>query len=255
MAGLSVWFVSLFIYLLVGLFLCLCRVCFVPSVVCLLNYFILFFCACCFCCIFVSLVSVKRQKKKPFSRLSPSRHLWGTTPLSFRPVFGSLSSTIPGICSHDPYITRFGGARRRCFQFNLPSPSPASPPRTGGSVCTLTVSFGLVYHRVALSLVLFPPALACVVTQELYGSWDQPTETVVLRKEDPNTLQLLALKFADKVPTRLNRCTAAVVVYCSCFVSAAGRVFFCFLKSGGILLLYLRPPETSSLTISGGYGK
>lgn len=35
--------------------------------------------------------------------------------------------------------------------------------------------------------------------QELYGSWDQPTETVVLRKEDPNTLQLLALKFADKV--------------------------------------------------------
>lgn len=38
-----------------------------------------------------------------------------------------------------------------------------------------------------------------MLNQELYGSWDQPTETVVLRKEDPNTLQLLALKFADKV--------------------------------------------------------
>ncbi|CAN0172005.1 unnamed protein product, partial [Scytosiphon promiscuus] len=37
-----------------------------------------------------------------------------------------------------------------------------------------------------------------MLNQELYGSWDQPTETVVLRKEDPNTLQLLALKFADK---------------------------------------------------------
>ncbi|CAN0037666.1 unnamed protein product [Ectocarpus sp. 4 AP-2014] len=37
-----------------------------------------------------------------------------------------------------------------------------------------------------------------MLSQELYGSWDQPTETVVLRKEDPNTLQLLALKFADK---------------------------------------------------------
>lgn len=36
-------------------------------------------------------------------------------------------------------------------------------------------------------------------SQELYGSWDQPTETVVLRKEDPNALQMLALKFADKV--------------------------------------------------------
>lgn len=35
--------------------------------------------------------------------------------------------------------------------------------------------------------------------QELYGSWDQPTETIVLRKEDPNALQMLALKFADKV--------------------------------------------------------
>lgn len=38
-----------------------------------------------------------------------------------------------------------------------------------------------------------------MLSHELYGSWDQPTETVVLRKEDPNTLQLLALKFADKV--------------------------------------------------------
>ncbi|CAM9464531.1 unnamed protein product, partial [Sphacelaria rigidula] len=37
-----------------------------------------------------------------------------------------------------------------------------------------------------------------MLDQELYGSWDQPTQTVVLRKEDPNTLQLLALKFADK---------------------------------------------------------
>ncbi|CAM9978269.1 unnamed protein product, partial [Discosporangium mesarthrocarpum] len=37
-----------------------------------------------------------------------------------------------------------------------------------------------------------------MLNQELYGSWDQPTETVVLRKEDPNTLQMLALKFADK---------------------------------------------------------
>lgn len=45
--------------------------------------------------------------------------------------------------------------------------------------------------------------LSRVVCQELYGSWDQPTETVVLRKEDPNTLQLLALKFADKVRPRL----------------------------------------------------
>lgn len=37
-----------------------------------------------------------------------------------------------------------------------------------------------------------------MIHRELYASWDQPTETVVLKKVEPSALQLLALQFADK---------------------------------------------------------
>jgi len=37
-----------------------------------------------------------------------------------------------------------------------------------------------------------------IINRELYASWDQPTETIVLRKVEPTSLQLMALQFADK---------------------------------------------------------
>jgi translation initiation factor 3 subunit C len=38
-----------------------------------------------------------------------------------------------------------------------------------------------------------------MINQELCGSWDQPTESVVLQKVEPSRLQMLALQFANKV--------------------------------------------------------
>jgi translation initiation factor 3 subunit C len=40
-----------------------------------------------------------------------------------------------------------------------------------------------------------------MINQELCGSWDQPTETIVLQKVEPSRLQMLALQFANKVTT------------------------------------------------------
>jgi len=37
-----------------------------------------------------------------------------------------------------------------------------------------------------------------MINRELYASWDQPTETIVLRKVEPNSLQIMALQFAEK---------------------------------------------------------
>jgi len=37
-----------------------------------------------------------------------------------------------------------------------------------------------------------------MINRELYASWDQPTETIVLRKVEPSSLQVMALQFADK---------------------------------------------------------
>ena len=37
-----------------------------------------------------------------------------------------------------------------------------------------------------------------MINRELYASWDQPTETIVLRKVEPSSLQVVALQFADK---------------------------------------------------------
>lgn len=37
-----------------------------------------------------------------------------------------------------------------------------------------------------------------MINRELFASWDQPTETIVLRKVDPSPLQVLALQFAEK---------------------------------------------------------
>jgi translation initiation factor 3 subunit C len=37
-----------------------------------------------------------------------------------------------------------------------------------------------------------------MINRELFASWDQPTETIVLRKVEPNGLQVMALQFADK---------------------------------------------------------
>jgi translation initiation factor 3 subunit C len=37
-----------------------------------------------------------------------------------------------------------------------------------------------------------------MIHRELFGSWDQPTETIVLRKVEPNNLQVMALQFAEK---------------------------------------------------------
>jgi len=37
-----------------------------------------------------------------------------------------------------------------------------------------------------------------MINRELHASWDQPTETIVLRNVEPSSLQLLALQFAEK---------------------------------------------------------
>jgi len=37
-----------------------------------------------------------------------------------------------------------------------------------------------------------------MINRELQASWDQPTETIVLRNVEPSSLQLLALQFAEK---------------------------------------------------------
>jgi translation initiation factor 3 subunit C len=37
-----------------------------------------------------------------------------------------------------------------------------------------------------------------MINRELYASWDQPTETIVLRKVEPSSLQVMALQFAEK---------------------------------------------------------
>jgi translation initiation factor 3 subunit C len=37
-----------------------------------------------------------------------------------------------------------------------------------------------------------------MISRELYASWDQPTETIVLRRVEPSSLQVLALQFAEK---------------------------------------------------------
>jgi translation initiation factor 3 subunit C len=37
-----------------------------------------------------------------------------------------------------------------------------------------------------------------MINRELYASWDQPTETIVLRRVEPSSLQVMALQFADK---------------------------------------------------------
>lgn len=37
-----------------------------------------------------------------------------------------------------------------------------------------------------------------MINRELFASWDQPTETIVLRRVEPTSLQVMALQFADK---------------------------------------------------------
>jgi translation initiation factor 3 subunit C len=37
-----------------------------------------------------------------------------------------------------------------------------------------------------------------MINRDLYASWDQPTETIVLRKVEPSNLQILAYQFAEK---------------------------------------------------------
>jgi len=37
-----------------------------------------------------------------------------------------------------------------------------------------------------------------MINRELHGSWDQPTDTIVLRKTESSSLQMLALQFAEK---------------------------------------------------------
>mmetsp|Transcript_52252 Transcript_52252/g.53233 ORF Transcript_52252/g.53233 Transcript_52252/m.53233 type:complete len:726 (-) Transcript_52252:47-2224(-) len=37
-----------------------------------------------------------------------------------------------------------------------------------------------------------------IINRELLASWDQPTETIVLRKETPSSVQLMALQFSEK---------------------------------------------------------
>lgn len=37
-----------------------------------------------------------------------------------------------------------------------------------------------------------------IINRELLASWDQPTETIVLRKADPSPVQLMALQFSEK---------------------------------------------------------
>ena len=66
-----------------------------------------------------------------------------------------------------------------------------------------------------------------MINQDIYGSWDQPTETIVLQKVEPTRLQMLALQFAEKVrslpllplfahplplPLRRHTCLASVII-------------------------------------------
>jgi len=37
-----------------------------------------------------------------------------------------------------------------------------------------------------------------IINRDLYASWDQPTETIVMRKVEPTSLQLMALQFSEK---------------------------------------------------------
>ena len=37
-----------------------------------------------------------------------------------------------------------------------------------------------------------------IINNQLYASWDQPTETIVMRKVEPTSLQVMALQFAEK---------------------------------------------------------
>jgi translation initiation factor 3 subunit C len=37
-----------------------------------------------------------------------------------------------------------------------------------------------------------------MINRELYASWDQPTETIVMQKVEPTSLQVMALQFAEK---------------------------------------------------------
>jgi translation initiation factor 3 subunit C len=40
-----------------------------------------------------------------------------------------------------------------------------------------------------------------IINRDLYASWDQPTETIVMRKVEPTSLQLMALQFSEKAVT------------------------------------------------------
>merc|ERR1719413_264339 len=37
-----------------------------------------------------------------------------------------------------------------------------------------------------------------IINRELLASWDQPTETIVLRKAEPSPVQMMALQFSEK---------------------------------------------------------
>ena len=37
-----------------------------------------------------------------------------------------------------------------------------------------------------------------IINRELLASWDQPTETIVLRKAEPSPIQMMALQFSEK---------------------------------------------------------
>jgi translation initiation factor 3 subunit C len=55
-----------------------------------------------------------------------------------------------------------------------------------------------------------------MINQELCGSWDQPTETIVLQKVEPSRLQMLALQFANKVTYYLHAMLSAELLLTSC---------------------------------------
>lgn len=42
-------------------------------------------------------------------------------------------------------------------------------------------------------------AAKMIHNRELFGSLDQPTQTIFMRKEEPSSLQLMALNFAEKI--------------------------------------------------------